>query len=91
MARKRQKQPLEIRMTMRVKFGTGPEETVTVMNNRRLRVIGSVFQHRDRAINFLVVNLLRAGTKRPAVLGRLAPAALGMMRSFTLRARNLRD
>ena len=86
--RRREKQPLDIRLTMRVKFGKEPDEQVTVVNNRQLKLVGSVFKYRDRAINFLVYEVLRAGARQPKVYGGLAPAAMGIMRSFTSRFRN---
>ena len=85
--RRRKKKPLDIRLTMRVRFGEAPNEQVTVVNDRRLKLIGSAFQYRDRAINFLVYEVLRAGARQPKVYGGLAPAAASMMRAFTRRFR----
>jgi hypothetical protein len=88
--RRREKKPLDIRLTMRVRFGAEPDEQVTVVNDRRLKLVGSAFQYRDRAINFLVYEVLRAGARQPKVYGGLAPAAAGMMKSFTRRFRGPR-
>jgi hypothetical protein len=88
--RRREKKPLDIRLTMRVRFGEQPEEQVTVVNNRRLRLVGSAFKYRDRAVNFLVYEVLRAGARQPKVYGGLAPAAASMMRAFTKRFRGRR-
>jgi hypothetical protein len=84
---RREKKPLDIRLTMRVRFGEQPDEQVTVVNDRRLKLVGSVFQYRDRAINFLVYEVLRAGARQPKVYGGLAPAATSMMKAFTKRFR----
>lgn len=86
--RRREKKPLDVRLTMRVRFGEQPDEQVTVVNDRRLKLIGSAFQYRDRAINFLVYEVLRAGARQPRVYGGLAPAAANLMKSFTRRFRN---
>lgn len=86
--RRREKKPLDIRMTMRVRFGQEPDEEVTVVNDRRLKLVGSVFKYRDKAINFMVYEVLRAGARQPKVYGGMAPAALGMMKSFTQRFRS---
>lgn len=88
--RRREKKPLDVRLTMRVRFGKEPDEQVTVVDDRRLKLIGSAFQYRDRAINFLVYEVLRAGARQPKVYGGLAPAAAAMMRSFTHRFRGRR-
>jgi hypothetical protein len=85
---RREKKPLDVRLTMRVRFGSEPDEQVTVVNNRRLRLIGSVFKYRDRAINFLVYEILRAGARQPKVYGGLTPAAVSMAKAFTRRFRS---
>lgn len=82
---RREKKPVDIRLTMRVKFGTEPEDIVTVVDNRRLKLIGSAFKYRDKAISFFVYQVLRAGARKPRVYGRFAPAAAGVMRIFTDR------
>ena len=87
--RKREKGPLDIRLTMRVKFGDEPEDVVTVVDNRRLKLIGSAFQYRDRAIRFLVYNVLRAGAKRPKIYGRFTPTVTRMTRLFASGARRV--
>lgn len=84
---RRERKPVDIRLTMRVRFGTEADEQVTVVNNRRLRLIGSVFKYRDRAINFLVYEILRAGARQPKVYGGLTPAAVRMVKGFTQRFR----
>ncbi len=88
--RRREKKPLNIRLSMRVRFGAAPDEQVTVVNDRRLKLVGSAFQYRDRAINFLVYEVLRAGARQPKVYGGLAPAAAGMVKAFTRRFRGAR-
>lgn len=82
---RRNKKPLDVRLTMRVRFGDQTDEQVTVLKDRRLKLVGSAFQYRDRAINFLVYEVLRAGARQPKVYGGLAPAAAGMMKSFSRR------
>lgn len=85
--RRREKKPLDVRLTMRVRFGQEPHEEVTVVNDRRLKLVGSAFKYRDKAINFVVYEVLRAGARQPKVYGGLAPAAVNMMKSFTQRFR----
>jgi hypothetical protein len=82
---KREKKPVDIRLTMRVKFGKTTDDVITVVDNRRLKLIGSAFQYRDRAISFVVYQILRAGSRRPRVYGRFAPAASGLKRLFASR------
>lgn len=89
--RRRKKKPLDVRMTMRVRFGDKDDEQVVVVNDRRLKLVGSAFQYRDRAINFLVYEVLRAGARQPKVYGSLAPAAANMMKNLTRRFRGSGD
>lgn len=89
--RRRKKKPLDVRLTMRVRFGESEDEQVTVVDDRRLKLIGSAFQYRDRAVNFLVYEVLRAGARQPKVYGSLAPAAAGLLKNFTQRFRGKRD
>jgi hypothetical protein len=87
--RRREKEPLDIRLTMRVKFGEDPDDVVTVVDNRRLKLAGSAFQYRDRAIRFLVYNVLRAGAQRPKIYGRFGPTLSRMTRAFAGGARRV--
>ena len=88
---KRQKKPVDIRLTMRVKFGDKADDVITVVNGRHLKLIGNAFQYRDRAISFLVYQILRAGSRKPRVYGHFAPAAAGVMKIFTDRLRSVQD
>jgi hypothetical protein len=71
--RRREREPLEVRMTMRFNFGDGPEEAVTVMDDRRVPMVGSVFESRDRILRAFTVLLLRSGMSQPKVAKELIP------------------
>lgn len=71
--RRRVQEPLEVRMTMRFNFGDTPEEAVTVMNDRRLPMVGSVFESRDRILRTFTVLLMRTGMAQPKVAKELIP------------------
>lgn len=88
--RRRKTKPLDIHLTMRVRFGERPGDQVTVVENRKLKMIGSVFQYRDQAMNFLVYQMLRAGVRQPRVYGEMAPGALSAMKKFAKRFRQRR-
>ena len=60
-------------MTMRFNFGDTPEEAVTVMNDRRVPMVGSVFDSRDRILRGFTVLLLRSGMSQPKVAKELLP------------------
>jgi hypothetical protein len=71
--RRKQREPLEVRLTMRFNFGDSPEDSVTVMDDRRVPMVGSVFESRDRIIRGFTVLLLKAGAAQPKVARELVP------------------
>lgn len=71
--RRRQREPLEVRLTMRFNFGDAPEDVVTVMDDRRVPMVGSVFESRDRIIRGFTVLLLKASAAQPKVARELIP------------------
>ena len=71
--RRRAREPLEVRMTMRFNFGDTPEEAVTVMNDRRVPMVGSVFDSRDRILRTFALILVRTGMAQPKVAKELFP------------------
>ena len=71
--RRRAREPLEVRMTMRFNFGDTPEEAVTVMNDRRVPMVGSVFESRDRILRAFATMLVRTGMAQPKVAKELFP------------------
>ena len=71
--RRRAQEPLEVRMTMRLNFGETPEEAITVMDDRRVPMVGSVFDSRDRILRTFTVLLMRTGMAQPKVAKELIP------------------
>lgn len=71
--RRREREPLEVRLTMRFNFGDTPQEAVTVMNDRRVPMVGSVFESRDRILRAFAVLLVRTGMAQPKVAKELFP------------------
>ena len=71
--RRKQREPLEVRLTMRFNFGDTPEDTVTVMDDRRVPMVGSVFESRDRIIRGFTMLLLKASAAQPKVARELIP------------------
>lgn len=71
---RRAQNPLEVRMTLRFKFGDEPQESVTVMDDRRMPMVGSVFESRDRILRSFTMLLVRTGLTQPKVARELFPA-----------------
>lgn len=72
--RKRAKQPIEVDLTVAFRFGDEPGDKVTVIDNRRVPMVGSVFDSRDAVVRGFVKLLLKAGLTQPRVLSEVLPA-----------------
>ncbi|HSW15080.1 MAG TPA: hypothetical protein VLI06_19690 [Solimonas sp.] len=66
-------QPLEVRMTMRFRFGDEPDDTVTMMDDRAVPMVDNVFKNRDRIVRGFVTLLMKAGLAQPKVARELFP------------------
>ena len=67
-------EPLEVDLTVSFRFGDEPRDKVTVIDNRRVPMVGSVFDSRDTVVRGFVRMLLKAGISQPKVLSELLPA-----------------
>ena len=76
-SRHRRKQPLDVILTLKINFGDHPNDAVTLLEERRVPLVGSVFENRDRIAREFLRLLLKAGASRPRVirnmLSRKAP------------------
>lgn len=76
---RRQPDPVEMKLTMVVNFGDEPDETVTVFDDRDMKMFGSVLKNRDKILRHFVFNLARAGLMSPKVARELAPSLMGAL------------
>lgn len=81
---RRRAEPLEVKLTLRYRFGDEPDDTVTVMDDRAIPMVDSVFKNRDRIVRALAMTLVRAGITRPKVVSELVPG-LGLLKKVTKR------
>lgn len=72
--RKRPQEPLEVRVSLRFVFGDEPGENVRMIDNRRVPLVGSVFENRDRILRSFTMLMLRAGMLQPKVVAEISPA-----------------
>lgn len=82
--RRRRDEPLEVKLTLRYRFGDEPDDTVTVMDDRAIPMVDSVFKNRDRIVRAFAMTLVRAGITKPKVVRELVPG-LGLLRKVTGR------
>lgn len=73
-APRRPKAPLEVRLSLKVKFGEDADESVVLMQDRRVPMVNSVFENRDRILRSFTMLLLRASMTQPKVVREVFPA-----------------
>lgn len=73
-APRRARSPLEVRLSLKVRFGEEVGESVVLMQDRRLPMVNSVFENRDRILRSFTMLLLRAGMSQPKVMREVFPA-----------------
>lgn len=71
---KADEEPFEVDLTVAFRFGEEPGDKVTMIDNRRVPMVGSVFDQRDNLVRGFVKLLLRAGLTQPKVLSEVVPA-----------------
>lgn len=71
--KKRQREPLDVRLTFKINYGETPADSVTVMSERRVPMVNSVFEHRDRILRTFAMSLLRVGLAQPKVVREVFP------------------
>ena len=62
-----------MRLTLRFKFGEEPGETVTMMDDRRIPMVNSVFKSRDKIVRSFAMLMVRAGAMQPKVIREIVP------------------
>lgn len=67
------KEPLDVNLTVRFKFGDAPDDAITILNDARVPMVDSVFNNRDRIMRGFISLLLKSGLKSPAVTQEIFP------------------
>src|SRR3546814_15499714 len=62
--RRREKEPLDVQLTVRFNFGAEPEDHITVIDDRRVPLVGGIIANRDRVLRGFVHLLLRTAMAR---------------------------
>lgn len=68
------REPLDVHLTFKINFGDAPDDAVTVMHERRVPMVNSVFEHRDRIVRTFAMSLMRVGLAQPKVVREVFPA-----------------
>ena len=65
---RRQREPLDVILTLKINFGDSPGDALTLIEERKVPLVGSVFDNRDRIAREFLRLLLKAGARQPQVL-----------------------
>jgi hypothetical protein len=72
-ASRRNKQPLDLRLSVRLRFGDEPDELVTLMQDRRVPLAGSVFDARDAILRGFSRLLIKGAALQPRLAAEVLP------------------
>lgn len=76
---RRKREPLEVNLTLILRTGPEPENQFQILDNRKIPMVGSVFEYRSRIQRFFVSTLLRVATSSPAVAREIAPGLAALL------------
>lgn len=71
---KNQRNPekLDLRLSFSIRYGDEPDEQVVFMEDREMKMVGSLFQYRDKTMNFLSKALVRVALMQPKIAASVA-------------------
>lgn len=69
----RRGEPLDVDLTVSFRFGDAPEDRVTMIDNRRIPMVNSVFDSRDAVMRGFIKLLVKAAAMQPKVLAEVVP------------------
>lgn len=64
---------MDVYLTVRFRFGESPDDCITMIEQRKVPMVNSVFDNRDRIIRQFVKLLVLGSVKSPRVLRELSP------------------
>ncbi len=70
----RQQEPLEVRVSLRFTFGDELGDSVQMIDDRRVPLVGSVFENRALILHSFTLLMLRAGIMQSKVIAEIIPA-----------------
>ncbi|MGJ8671111.1 MAG: hypothetical protein ACSHXK_16630 [Oceanococcus sp.] len=73
-----EREPLQVNLSVAVRFGNDEDDRVVLVDEREIKMVGSIFRYRDRIAKFMVTGLLRAAMLQPKVAAKLFPKLSGL-------------
>lgn len=86
-SKRRPRPPLQVELTVVVKTGERPQDTITILDEFQVPMVGSVFQYRDLIVHFFATSLVRVALASPAFYQELAPGLIAFLDGLRKRAR----
>ena len=73
-----EREPLQVNLSVAVRFGEEEDDRVVLMEDREIKMVGSIFRYRDKISKFMVTGLFRAAMLQPKVAAKLFPKLTGL-------------
>lgn len=71
--KRRPPQPVDVHLTLKMNFGDKKDDAITVIDDRRVPMVGSVFNYRDKIVRGFALLLVKTGLAQPKVARELFP------------------
>ena len=70
---RRKQEPLDINLTVTFRFGDEPDDRITVMQDRSVPLVGTIFDKRDAVLKGFARLFVKAATMRPGIAAEFVP------------------
>jgi hypothetical protein len=71
--KRRRPRPVDVQLTLKMNFGDSKDDAITVIDDRRVPMVGSVFSYRDRIVRAFALLLVKTGMAQPRVAREIFP------------------
>ena len=71
--RRGRNEPLDVQLTVAFRFGDAPQDRVTVIDDRRIPMVGGLLSNRDRIIRGFMSLIMKTALTQPRVARQLFP------------------
>ena len=72
--RLKEREPLDVRLSFVVRTGDDPGDTLTVLDEKEIKMVDSVFKYREKSQRFLAITLVRVAATNKKVMQEIVPA-----------------
>ena len=65
------RKPVDVRLTVRFRFGEDEHDTATMIDDRQIPMVGGILDYRDRIIQGLATLMFKAAAMQPKIIREL--------------------